>query len=145
MATARGDVAAMRGAVAASRLPMEDLSWFKDADGGWFDLLALDPTPLRHHGLYVIWHAGTPGRTLYVGHGDLASELWARRLDVRLAEHARGRKMLVSWARCSPEAGAGYVSHLTAQLRPLIEERQTWWAEPVAVNAPFQGSSGGAG
>jgi hypothetical protein len=115
-----------------------NLSWAKCVDGSWCTFDAVEVSTVRGYGVYVVWRAGSePGRpaaVVYVGQGQLATQLAEHRSDPAILRH--GPRLLVTWAEVAPLFSGGVEVYLARQLRPL-EEATLSSAMPVRVNLPL--------
>lgn len=114
-----------------------NLSWIKYQDGRWCCFDNLDLSTVRAQGVYVIWHAGNPGRVVYVGQGDVAARILAHRQNTEITKYRKIGQLLVTWAAVHVADRDGverYLADLWLPL-PLVGDVHPD-ARPIAVNSP---------
>jgi hypothetical protein len=87
-------------------------------------------------GVYIIWHAGNPGRVVRVGQGVIAERLAAHRNDTQIMQFASRGDIFVTWAAVPDRQLDGVERHLAEEWNPLVGSRFPDVA-PIAVNSPF--------
>jgi hypothetical protein len=92
---------------------------------------------VKTDGVYVIYQAGNPPQTIFVGRGDVAKRLTERKTDKRFESARRSKKLLVAFATIPAPEQEGVEKHLTRLLAPEIGERLPETVREVAVNSPF--------
>lgn len=118
---------------------MLDLKWSTCGDDHhWCSFEDLDLSSIKEGaaGVYIIWHAGNPGRVVYVGQGDIAARLEDHRSNGEILEHKNSGKLLVTWAAVSAAQRDGVERYLADQCSPLVGDAYPV-AAPVAVNSPW--------
>lgn len=113
------------------------LNWiteFKDGGRITFDTVKLDTITAK--GAYVIYQLGNPGRTVYVGKGDVAERLGCHRDDARFNAHRAKSTLYVAFASVPAASQEGVEKYLATRLQPLVGERHPDVQE-IAVNSPF--------
>ena len=112
-----------------------ELQWWTCSGGSrWCSLDDVNLSNLTIGGVYLIWHAGSPGRWVYVGKGHIRERLEEHRCDPRIGEY-RPYGLLTSWAVGEPSYREGVERFLVEACRPLVGEK---WPEvpPIEVNLP---------
>lgn len=100
---------------------MLKLNWTKCADGeSWCQLENVNLADVKTAGVYVIWHAGQPARTVRVGQGDISARLSAHRGDPAILAHRKHGKLLVTWASVPVAQRNGVERYLADHYRPLV-------------------------
>ena len=74
------------------------VNWIKCTGDFWCPLQNVDLTGVTVQGVYIIWHAGTPGRVVRIGQGDVAARLAAHHLDPVITQYAKFGTLYVTWA-----------------------------------------------
>jgi hypothetical protein len=115
---------------------MIQLHWLKSKSGTWLPFETVNLEAETSFGIYVIWHAGNPSRTVKVGQGNIASRLLSHRRDRSIITYGRIGTMYVTWAAVSPRLVDGVERYLGDYLKPLVAERFPDVA-PIAVNSPY--------
>ncbi len=87
-------------------------------------------------GVYIIWHAGNPSRTVKVGQGIIADRLAAHRLDPTITRHRANGSLYVTWAGLQASQLDGVECYLGNQLSPLVGDRFPARV-PIPVNLPW--------
>jgi hypothetical protein len=100
---------------------------------GWYAFLGFDLSTVGGYGVYVIWHDGNPGRTIYVGQGDLRPRLAEHRKDPAITQYATHGTLRVTWAVIPWYQADGVERYLAETLPPLIADERPD-AAPIAVN-----------
>jgi hypothetical protein len=115
------------------------LDWGMCRPNRWCPLntVDLDHEAFGTGGVYVIWHGGTPARTVRVGQAAVIRERLAiHRDDPEIQAYQRQGTLYVTWARASARQRDGIERYLSEQLQPLVGERYPDVA-PIAVNLPW--------
>jgi hypothetical protein len=115
------------------------VTWKKcGTDGHWCSLEGLDLDSLGDvSGVYIIWHAGNPGRVVRVGQGSpIKDRLSAHRNDTEILAYKKYGKLLVTWAEVSWSNRDGVERYLGDNWSPLVGSAFPD-ADPVAVNSPW--------
>ena len=112
------------------------LVWHKCENDRWCRLADLDLLRISAFGVYVLWHAGYPGRVVKVGYGDIAARLEADRHNDTVQHYGRSGPLFVTWAAADPSSVEGVTRHLADTLRPLISAGLSHVA-PIPLNSPF--------
>jgi hypothetical protein len=102
-----------------------------------FDLDTAKLEGVKTEGVYVIYQAGNPPSTIYVGKGDVAKRLSEHKADARFAGARRGGNLLVTYAAVPAQSQEGVEKHLARLLAPKIGERRPETVQEIAVNLPF--------
>lgn len=84
-------------------------------------------------GVYVIYLAGNPPKTIYVGSGDIPERLACHKDDVRIKRFANRR---IIFAAVPAPYQLGVEAHLARVLAPLVGDRHPAVRE-ISVNLPF--------
>lgn len=105
----------------------------------WYSLRWLKTSSLGEiRGVYIIWKAkaGSDGRAVYVGQGDIANRLSAHqsRSDIK-AHQSGGHRLFVTWAKVSESQMDGVERYLANTLKPLIGEKHPD-VESIRVTLP---------
>jgi hypothetical protein len=111
------------------------VTWTSGADAGWCSLDAVKPAALRTVGVYMIWYAGTPGRVVAVGQGDVGDRLAAAQRDAAIQTFKERGELLVTWAKVSAMRIDGIERFLAETWTPLIARERPGVA-PIEVNSP---------
>ena len=115
---------------------MIKLSWIKSTTNTWLPLATVNLANVATRGVYIIWHAGNPGRVVRVGQGAIADRLCSHRGDSQIMQYAAYGKLMVTWASVSAAQIDGVERHLADYWKPLVGDRHPNVA-PIAVNSPF--------
>ncbi len=115
---------------------MPRLNWIKCQKNQWCSLNHVDLTYVTTQGVYVIWHAGNPGRVIQVGQGKVSARITADRSNPAVVHYAKVGNLHVTWAAVPARYRDGVVRYLVEQLNPLVEGARPN-AAPLAVNAPW--------
>lgn len=109
--------------------------WVKNTNGDWCHLEVVDLSNVTAIGVYVIWHEGSPSRTVRVGQGVIKDRLTAHRADPDILAFRKYGKLRVTWAAVPAADLDGVERYLANCYRPLVAERFPD-AAPVQVNLP---------
>lgn len=114
------------------------LEWKKTyGQGGLITLDGVDLSTVKADGVYVIYLAGNPPTSVYVGKGDVAVRLASHRTDARFnAARAKGT-LCVAFASVAPAEQEGVEKYLARRFPPLVGERHPESVREIAVNSPF--------
>jgi hypothetical protein len=107
------------------------LTWTKG-----FELDSAKLDTIRTEGVYVVYQAGNPPRSVFVGRGDIAKRLAERKNDKRFDKIRSDGKLLVTYAAVPATDLEGVEKYLARLLVPTVEERRPEVRE-IAVNTPF--------
>jgi hypothetical protein len=100
------------------------------------ELDAVRPETLKAEGVYIIYQAGNPPRSVYVGKGHIGKRLTALKTDKRFDKIRSTGKLLVTYAAVPAQDQEGVEKYLARLLAPSVEERRPDTRE-IAVNTPF--------
>ena len=117
-------------------LKMLTLQWVRSEAGMWLPLETFDLATASGDGVYVIWHAGQPARTVKVGQGNICNRLSAHRADTAITTYRRFGTLYVTWANVAAIQRNAVERYLGDYLKPLVASRFPD-VLPVAVNSPF--------
>ena len=116
---------------------MLTLKWIKcGKDRRWCPLMRLSLETVNAQGVYIIWHAGNPGRVVRVGQGDVAKRLADHRTDREIIAYGKQGTLYVTWASVPANQRAGVEAHLAEKWNPLVGDRFPD-VRPIAVNSPW--------
>lgn len=115
---------------------MLSVSWVKCKTNVWCPLVTVELAGVSTKGVYVIWHAGNPGRVVRVGQGDIAARIAAHRRDHQITRYAKDGALHVTWAAVPQQHLDGVERYLANAWRPLVGEAFPDVA-PIAVNSPW--------
>ncbi len=119
-------------------LEVLELIWGKCQGGAWCGLMRVDVggAALAVGGVYVIWHAGSDPKTVYVGQGaPIRDRLQAHRSDSRITAYQQ-HDLLVTWAAVDARQRDGVEHYLADQLSPLVGEAHPT-ATPIPASLPW--------
>src|SRR5258708_39917037 len=112
---------------------MLTLAWAKLNDGWYqFDLVNINYVV---SGVYVIWHAGNPARSVKVGQGDINSRLSPHRNDPAIPAYRQSGRLYITWAAVPAHQIDGVERYLADYYKPLVGDRYPDVA-PIPVNLP---------
>jgi hypothetical protein len=118
---------------------MLNVHWFKCGtapNGDWCNLNNVNLQTVTDSGVYIIWHEGNPGKTLYVGQGDpISDRLAAHRNDKRIQAYAN-LGLRVTWATIPAAQRNGVERYLADWLVPLVGDPHPD-AVSIQVNSPW--------
>lgn len=114
---------------------MLKLQWAQTLSLGWFILADLPFASLTDKGVYVIWHAGNPGRYVRVGQGIIGERLECHNGEPKILAYGKFGVLHVTWAIVPAHQRDGVERHLAETLKPLVGERFPLVA-PIPVNLP---------
>lgn len=114
--------------------------WTKCTGAVWCSFENVDLSNVSVEGVYLIGYGAITGvtktvRTIYVGQGNVADRIVAHRSDPRIADHATGGRMHVTWTAISSRLRDGVERYLANELSPLVGTHHPDVA-PVEVNLP---------
>ncbi len=112
---------------------MLTVTWIKSTSNAWLPLETVDLSGVTVDGVYVIWHAGNPARTVRVGQGNIAARLGAHRLDKAILAYAASGTLYVTWAAVQASQRDGVERFLADHYSPLIGDRHPN-VTPIPVN-----------
>jgi hypothetical protein len=102
-----------------------------------FELNSAKLEALKANGVYIVYQAGNPPSTIFVGKGDIAQRLREIKTDQRFESYRRAGTLLVTYASVPAQSQEGVEKHLAKLLAPKIDERRPESVEEIAVNLPF--------
>ena len=96
------------------------LEW-KKGRKNYHSLMAINLDIVKGGGVYFIWNADTPRRSVCVGHSkdDLAGQFLEHRDDVKILKHDQGG-LYVSWAELPDAQHDGVVHYFEDMFRPSV-------------------------
>lgn len=112
------------------------LRWVKSTTNTWLSFERVDLSKVVSTGVYIIWHAGSPGRVVYVGQGDIASRISCHRSNLGITSYSSRGQLYVTWASVRASQLDGVERYLADMLKPLVGDAYPV-AAPVAVNSPW--------
>lgn len=116
---------------------MLQLQWIKCSNGAnWCPLGTVNLGSVETVGVYIIWHAGNPGRVVRVGQGKIADRLNCHRNDGAITSYARHGTLYATWASVAAHQLDGVERYLADTWTPLVGDAFPN-AMPIAVNSPF--------
>lgn len=116
---------------------MLNLNWVKCNGGAeWCPFEGVNLSDVATKGVYIIWHAGNPGKVVYVGQGDVADRLTAHRNEQEITQYKNSGKLMVTWAAVSAFQRDGVERFLADKWNPLVGVHHPNVA-PIAVNSPW--------
>lgn len=115
---------------------MVSLNWVKLTTGGWCGFYNVKLDDVRTEGVYIIWHAGNPGRVVYVGQGDVRVRLLSHRQRADINGFAQLGALHVTWASVPAAQRDGVERFLADKWNPLIGDAHPQ-ATHIAVNSPW--------
>jgi hypothetical protein len=111
------------------------LSWTSNAHNGWCTLDEVRLIGLRTVGVFLIWYAGSPGRVVCVGQGDIAARLVEARTNTAVQAFKRRGELLVTWAQVSRARIDGIERYLAETWSPLVASPRPE-VNAIEVNSP---------
>jgi hypothetical protein len=115
---------------------MLNVQWMKNQAGSWLPLETFNLATVTDAGVYIIWHAGNPGRVVYVGQGDIRSRLGAHRVNNEITKYRASGTLYVTWAAVPAAQRDGVERHLADHWNPLVGDAHPI-AQAIAVNSPW--------
>lgn len=115
---------------------MLQVSWVKCQSGDWCNFNNVDLSNVTAKGVYVIWHAGNPGKVVRIGQGDITTRIAAHRNDRQITQYANNGTLYVTWAAVSSQSLDGVERYLANTWPPLVGDAFPD-AAPIAVNSPW--------
>ena len=113
------------------------LNWIKCNSGNnWCALNNVNLDAVTTQGVYIIWHAGNPGRVVYVGQGDVAARIKAHRNNPEITKYAKLGTLFVTWATVPASQQNGVERFLADKWSPLVGDAHPD-VVPIAVNSPW--------
>lgn len=103
----------------------------------WCGLETVDLSNVTASGVYLIWHAGTPARAVYVGQGDIPTRLQAHRTSQNILKYNTLGRLLVTWTQVDSPHRDGVERYLADRYKPLEGETHPA-VVPIEVNLPGQ-------
>lgn len=117
--------------------PMLQVKWFTCGDDDhWCSFENLNLATATESGVYIIWHAGNPGRVVYVGQGKVADRIAAHRQNRAITGCSRYGMLRVTWASVSEAQRDGVERYLADKWSPLVGDAHPD-VLPIAVNSPW--------
>lgn len=114
---------------------MLQLNWIKLQTGGWCPFDNVDLSNVKSTGVYIIWHAGNPGRVVRLGQGDIAKRIAAHRNDPKVTKY-RPYGLYVTWAAVAASQVGAVERYLADKWNPLVGDAFPD-VLPRAVNSPW--------
>ncbi len=115
---------------------MLNVQWVKSQADTWLEFQTFDISSVNSDGVYIIWHAGNPGKVVYVGQGDVKARLQAHRNRTDITKYAKVGTLYVTWAFVPAHQKDGVERYLANKWNPLIGDAHPD-ATPIAVNSPW--------
>lgn len=114
-----------------------DVTWIKCGNGAsWCPLEDVNLENVTATGVYMIWHAGNPGRVVRLGQGNIKDRLTAHRNDPDILAYKQFGKLYVTWASVPWSQLDGVEKYLSDTWPPLVGAAFPA-AIPIAVNSPW--------
>lgn len=111
--------------------------WIKSQAQTWLEFENFNiETCVTDPGVYIIWHAGNPGRVVYVGQGDVRKRLTAHRGDAKIVAYRTSGTLYVTWASVPGRSLDGVERYLADNWKPLVGDHHPN-VLPLPVNSPF--------
>jgi hypothetical protein len=114
---------------------MLSLTWIKSTKNTWLKLNDFNIEDVTAKGVYIIWHAGNPGRVVYVGQGDVKARLTSHRSN-RDIQAYKDKGLFVTWASVAANQRDGVERYLADKWSPLVGDAHPNVSQ-VAVNSPW--------
>ena len=112
-----------------------ELNWWKCVGSQWCSLDEVNLSSITIGGVYLIWYAGSPGRWVYVGQGQIRERLEEHRQSPAIGKYRQYGSLFASWAMVDPEQRDGVERFLAEACSPL--EGKIWpEVPPIEVNLP---------
>jgi hypothetical protein len=113
------------------------VAWGKCAGNRWCQLNTVDLSNSAFDvgGVYLIWHAGSTPRMVYVGQGAIRERLRDHLDDPRIQAYAKFG-LYTTWANVQAAKRDGVEAYLAKVYDPLVGDRRPT-AAPIAVNLPW--------
>lgn len=86
-------------------------------------------------GVYMIWYAGNPGRTVRIGQGTIGTRLTEHKQNNTILSYRNYGELFVTWAAVPQQSLDGVERYLAENYDPLVGDRFPE-AYPIAVNLP---------
>ena len=102
-----------------------------------FELNSAKLETLKANGVYIVYQAGNPPSTIFVGKGDIAQRLREHKTEQRFESHRRTGNLLVTYASVPAQSQEGVEKTLARLLAPKIDERRPESVQEIEVNLPF--------
>jgi len=113
------------------------LDWIAtDTTGALLELQRVNLRVVQTTGVYLIWQAGSPPRTIRLGQGDIADRLSEHKNNPLISAHGAVRPLYVSWATLPASALDGVECYLARRLSPVVGDRFPNCPE-IAVDLPW--------
>ena len=113
-----------------------NVEWIRCTGNQWCNLRELNLDAIQEEkGVYIIWHGGSPSRTVRIGQGDLKDRLEEHRKDEEILSYQE-KGLFVTWAEVPESCLDGVENYLAGRLPPLVGVRFPD-ADPIAVNLPW--------
>lgn len=112
---------------------MLQVQWIKSTNNTWLPFETFNIANVTGYGVYFIWHAGNPARTVYVGQGDIKARLTAHRQNADIAQYAAKGTLYVTWATVPAAQRDGVERYLADYYQPLVGEKHPD-VRPIQVN-----------
>ncbi len=98
--------------------------------------MVVDLSEVRTIGVYMIWHAGNPGRVVRLGQGDIADRVGSHRADPSITRYSQFGTLYVTWAMV-PRVHLDAVERYLADTWPPLVGSRFPEVAPLAVNSPW--------
>jgi hypothetical protein len=127
----------MSGQNLKEEMKMLTVTWIKSQADTWlaFETFNLE-TCTTNPGVYVIWHAGNPGRVVYIGQGNVRDRLTAHRDNSEVTAYRASGTLYVTWASVPARSLDGVERYLADSWKPLAGDHHPN-VQPIPVNSPF--------
>lgn len=113
------------------------VQWVTSQAGTWLQFETFNLSSAEDdEGVYIIWHAGNPGKVVKVGQGVVQDRLCAHRSDAAICSYRHDGELRVTWAIVPVAYRDGVERYLGDYWKPLVGDRFPD-ALPIAVNQPF--------
>jgi hypothetical protein len=113
------------------------VEWVVSKAGNWLSFESFNLSSAgTDAGVYLIWHAGNPGRVVKVGQGNIQERLQAHRANRAICSYKQRGELRVTWAVVPAAHRDGVERYLGDYWKPLVAERFPD-VVPIAVNQPF--------
>lgn len=115
---------------------MITVHWVKSTNDTWLPFETVNLAGVTTAGVYIIWHAGNPGRVVRVGQGNIADRIKAHRCDASVTKFSKNGVLRVTWAFVPSHQMNGVERYLANHWKPLVGDA---WPDvvPLVVNSPW--------
>ena len=118
-----------------SKAPL-NFHWYKSTANEWLPFETFNLDSVTSQGVYIIWHAGHPGRVVYVGQGYVQARLGVHRANSEICRYRANGILYVTWVDVPAHQRGGVERYLADLWRPLVGDAHPDVA-PIAVNSPW--------